>query len=408
MPGTSPAITNPTPPGGQLFAAEAGLPRGSTPGQAQIQSGWSFTIKAADGVSALTVGGYQAITGGVFTPGYADLGYGRLAVTSYDPATGRVDVSFTLTDTTISAPGPTQKYGDIHVAPIVLTDADGDQVTSTLQIQIRDDDRVLANPDTATAPLGGEVSGDVAANDLFSADGFGGVVQVADPALTTLVAVSADGTTTIHGLYGALTIDDSGAYRYAPDAGAPAGVTDRFVYWTTDGDGDRAQGALSIDLAQVDQTLTSGPGDDVLRGGAGTDTFVLTWSQGQAPATLSLFRDGNHPNARANETAWAQYDRIAASQGFTVAHGEYAGHTLWAKAEGSITVFENASGVDLIANFDPAAGDRIRIAGVADLAAWEQHVRAAPASGGYDLLYDDTVFAHVATSAAFGAEWFVS
>lgn len=408
MPGTVPVITNPTPPGGHLFAAEAGLPGGSTPGQAQVQSSWSFTIGAADGVGALTVGGYQAIAGGVFTPGEADLGYGRLAVTSYDPATGRVGVSFTLTDTTTSAPGPTQKYGDLHVAPIVLTDADGDQATSNLLIQIRDDDRVLAKADTATAPLGGVVSGDVTANDLFSADGFGAVVQVADPALTNIVSISADGTTTVHGLYGTLTIDATGAYSYASDAGAPADVSDRFVYWTTDGDGDRAQGALTIDLTLIDQTLTSGPGDDVLRGGAGTDTFVLAWSQEQAPGELSPFRDGNHPNARASQTAWDQYDRIAASQGFTVADGEYAGHTLWAKAEGSITVFENASGTDVIANFDPAAGDRIRIAGVGDLAAWERHVTATASSDGYDLRYDDAVFAHVTTSAAFGAEWFVS
>ena len=98
--GASPSINNPSPPGGQLFAWEAGLPQGSAPNPADTDSSWVFTIQSPDGVGALTVGGYQAISSGVFTAGSADLGYGRLTVRAYDAASGQVSVDFVLTAAT--------------------------------------------------------------------------------------------------------------------------------------------------------------------------------------------------------------------------------------------------------------------------------------------------------------------
>ena len=84
MAGAQPAIDLPTPPGGHIYAGEAGLSIGSNPGGVSTGGAWTFGISAADGVRDLTVGGLVAIRDGVFTAGSLDLGYGTLSVTGYD------------------------------------------------------------------------------------------------------------------------------------------------------------------------------------------------------------------------------------------------------------------------------------------------------------------------------------
>ena len=277
--GTLPTITNPTPPGGQLSASESALPQGSAPGAASLHSAWTFSIQAQDGVGSLSVGGYQAITGGVFTAGYADLGFGRLGVTAYDASSGKVTVDFTLTGVTASAPGPTQRYGDLYFQPVVLTDADGDRAASNLIIQLRDDDVVRAMDDAASiAHPGGVAAGNVTTNDLFSADGFGAVTRVsANDGPPAVVPLS--GGVTLQGQYGALTLAASGAYSYAGSSTAPAGAADHFTYWTSDADGDQAQGVLTVTVGAASaplsgQTLSGDNGDDTLMGGAGDEAIT--------------------------------------------------------------------------------------------------------------------------------------
>ncbi|MDB5441398.1 MAG: hypothetical protein JWM33_3825 [Caulobacteraceae bacterium] len=281
MSGALPSIINPTPPGGQLYASESALPQGSAPGQAALSSSWTFTIQAQDGVDSLTVGGYRAISAGVFTAGYADLGYGRLAVTGYDPASGHVSVDFTLTGAThSSSPGPTMRYGDLYFQPVVLTDMDGDQATSSLIIDVRDDDRVQAVSDLASVSQGTPIaSGNVTANDIFSADGLGAVTQVQSMETGQYGGVPDGGALTLQGRYGTLTLAASGAYSYTGASQAPAGATDHFSYWVTDADGDQSLATLTVSVAATasspssGQTLTGGGGDDTLMGASGDDTI---------------------------------------------------------------------------------------------------------------------------------------
>ncbi|HEY8615016.1 Calx-beta domain-containing protein [Phenylobacterium sp.] len=288
MAGTVPVITNPTPPGGQLFGSEVGLPQGSNPGGASTSSSWTFTIKAEDGVRDLTIGGYTAIQGGVFTPGSVTLPYGRLSVTSYDPANGAVGVAFNLTAPIQSSLGTEQKYGDIRSFQVVLTDADGDAAHSTLLVQIRDDEKLSLSSDSANVTVGGSVSGNLVtggAPDKFSADGFGQVVQISGRDWSNAdTSLDAQGRLSIAGQYGVLTVAPNGNYSYAANADAPAGATDGFSYWATDGDGDRASAGLTITLqagsqpppSTGGQVITSpGPGSTVT-GGAGNDTLVAS------------------------------------------------------------------------------------------------------------------------------------
>ncbi|WP_374468158.1 M10 family metallopeptidase C-terminal domain-containing protein [Phenylobacterium sp.] len=314
MPGTLPVINNPTPPGGQLFASEQSLPQGSAPNPGGVTRGWTFSISAEDGIGDLTIGGFTAISAGVFTAGRVDVGFGYLSIDSYDAASGQVAVSFTITGPHHSPnPGAQQKYGDFQSFQVVLTDRDGDSATSSLAVQIRDDETLALSSDSATVTVGGAVTGNLVTGgtpDRFTADGFGQIVQISPRDWTNAdTTPDAQGRFSVTGQYGVLTVAPNGDYTYTPNAGAPAGVTDGFTYWATDGDGDRSNANLTITLQAGSQppsgegqvitspgpgstlaggsgndTLIASQGADVLTGGAGADAFAfkaLPWSAGR-------------------------------------------------------------------------------------------------------------------------------
>lgn len=322
MPGATPSIYLPTPPGGHLFGAEAGLPQGSQPGQATTSSSWTFTITAEDGIDDLTVAGYTAIRDGVFTAGGTDLGYGRLSVTSFDAASGTVGVAFQLTGPIQSSPGTQAKYGDIMGFEVLLTDRDGDAARSTLLVQIRDDEGLHLTNDAASAVAGATATGNLVTSgtpDTFGADGFGQVTRIGDVQRSVIDATAdTDGRYTLQGQYGLLSVSPTGAYSYAARADAPAGAVDRFTYWAADGDGDEAAAVITFSLqaapppppsgddgrvytspgpgstvtaGQGDDTINASQGSDVLTGGKGDDVFAWArepWS----PATVTDFKVG--------------------------------------------------------------------------------------------------------------------
>jgi Ca2+-binding RTX toxin-like protein len=316
MSGATPVLNLQTPPGGQLYANEAGLPQGTQPGQATTYSTWTFSIRADDGVDDLTVGGYAAIRDGVFTAGGVDLPYGRLSVTRYDAATGEVTVAFQLTGAFQSAPGsgPT-RYGDIVGFDVTLTDRDGDAAQGKLLLQIRDDEAVQPTSDSLSVAAGAARSGNLVTDgtpDRFTADGFGRVTHIADGRWTTMdYEADTDGRYSITGQYGVLTVSPTGAYTYTAKADAPAGAVDRFDYWVSDGDGDEARASVTVTIQEApppppstsggqvytspgpgssvtagagDDTINASHGADTLTGGAGHDTFAfaaLPWNAGK-------------------------------------------------------------------------------------------------------------------------------
>ncbi|WP_334164422.1 type I secretion C-terminal target domain-containing protein [Phenylobacterium sp.] len=322
MPGAVPTISNPTPPGGQLYGAEAGLPQGSQPGQATTSSSWTFTIAAEDGIDDLTVGGYVAIRDGVFTAGGTDLGYGRLSVTSFDASTGTVGLAFQLTGPIQSSPGSQTRYGDLRSFDILLTDRDGNAAQSTLLVQIRDDEGLHLTNDSASVTAGASATGNLVTSgtpDSFGADGFGGVTRIGNADRTVFdTTADTDGRYTLQGQYGVLSVSPTGVYSYAARADAPAGAVERFTYWAADGDGDEAAAVLTLSLQAAppppdggdegkvytspgpgstvtagagDDTINASQGSDVLTGGQGDDVFAWArepWS----PATVTDFKVG--------------------------------------------------------------------------------------------------------------------
>ncbi|MGE4313608.1 MAG: DUF5801 repeats-in-toxin domain-containing protein, partial [Pseudobdellovibrionaceae bacterium] len=156
---------------------------------------------------------------------------------------------FTLLDQLDHADGTDPNDGINLVFGVTATDADGDMTMSTVTIDVRDDvpvavDDVNSVPDTEMM-----VTGNILTNDSSGYD---------EP--MSLVKVSFNGTEysfaggatshTITGVYGVLTINSDGTYKYVR-SGSTAG-TDVFDYMIRDNDGDMDSAKLTIDVVEGD------------------------------------------------------------------------------------------------------------------------------------------------------------
>ena len=122
--------------------ARAGEPAGSNSAANSETTTGTIVFTAPDGIASLTINGV-ALTGAGQTfvsP------RGTLTITSFNPATGTIGFSFTLTDNLIGGTVADQ-------FSVVLTDSDGDTATSTLTINVADDAPTARN-DTDAVPEG--------------------------------------------------------------------------------------------------------------------------------------------------------------------------------------------------------------------------------------------------------------
>ncbi|WP_200956695.1 beta strand repeat-containing protein, partial [Tsuneonella troitsensis] len=242
--GDSPAsvVSLPTS-GAGTIVDEAGLPARTdgAPGTAEATpvetTNGAITVVAPDGIASVKIG-ETIVTGAgqiITVP------QGTLTITSYDPATGAITYSFTLTDNTT---GDTTSVS----FPVTVTDVDGDSDTKTLTITILDD-APIANDDTATQSAENvPVTVDVLGNDIEGADS----VQ---PGTVALVAGSLSGT-------GTLVNNGDGTFTYMPGNGETGSVT--FDYTITDGDGDTDQATVRITLAADSTPTIAVAGDDTV------------------------------------------------------------------------------------------------------------------------------------------------
>ncbi len=281
-------ITNLTPAaqGGDVTVDEDDLPNGSSPDAAALTATGTFNISAPDGVANLSIGGVQVVNAGVFTPATFTTPFGHtLAITAYDPVTGLVTYSYTLTGAEDHATAMAQNslFENFIVS---LTDTDGDNTTGTLSVNIVDDVPAAVNDSDSIAagqfgPATGNVITDAAPGDAGDGD-TGADTRGADGAAVSAIAsvnVPANGDTTpdgsgnfqVSGQYGVLTINADGSYSYTRNAGTAGGVSDAFTYTLTDGDGDPATATLTISIADAmpvtGANLTALLDDDALPGG---------------------------------------------------------------------------------------------------------------------------------------------
>jgi VCBS repeat-containing protein len=271
---------------GELTLDEANLPQGSVNDQSQLTQHGSFTVVAPDGVFNLSVGGINVVTAGVVT------GVGQsittalgntLTITGYNPGTGVVSYSYTLTGADQHADGAGNNVLSEHF-PVLVSDTDGDVASGSLDVNIIDDVPKAVDDHNATpaTELHTELTGNVLDNDTQGADRVpGGMVQ--------------GGSFT--GTYGTLLLNADGSYTYTLDTSDPdfkqllgggTGV-EHFTYTIKDADGDTSTATLTLDVKNLDDPVKL-CGLDV-EGGEVT-VYEKHLGDGSAPNTGALTQGG--------------------------------------------------------------------------------------------------------------------
>ncbi|MGO3355379.1 MAG: VCBS domain-containing protein [Oceanisphaera sp.] len=131
--------------GGELTVDEQYLPDGRNPDSAQLTKTGDFKITSGDGVKSLTVTGKDGnhitvIENGAMTGTLEiDTPSGTLLITGYDPDTGVVEYSYTLTgnEDHVKPDNDTELFEDIS---LVLTDHDDQTASGALSVKIIDDE----------------------------------------------------------------------------------------------------------------------------------------------------------------------------------------------------------------------------------------------------------------------------
>ncbi|MFT0867872.1 retention module-containing protein [Pseudomonas sp. CAM1A] len=266
--------------GGELTVYEKNLADGSAPNPAALTQSGSFTVAAPDGLQTLSVGGINVVSGGVaagFPQSITTALGNTLTITGYNPATGVISYSYTLLDNESHANGDGANSLSEHFT-VTATDTDGSTATGSLDVNIVDD-LPKANPDAASVVEGGTVSGNVLDNDTSGADVRADGKYVVGVRAGSDTSTSASGQlgNQVQGQYGYLTLDAQGnaTYHANPNAVAPAGATDVFVYTVRDSDGDESTTTITIDVR--DCSLI-----------AGADSEVTVYEK-----ALDLNKDGN-------------------------------------------------------------------------------------------------------------------
>ncbi|WP_430309517.1 retention module-containing protein [Pseudomonas sp. PONIH3] len=252
--------------GGELTVYEKNLADGSAPNPDALTQSGTFTVTAPDGLQTLNVGGITVFSGGVaasFPQSITTTLGNTLTITGYNPATGVISYSYTLLDNESHANGDGANSLSEHFT-VTATDTDGSTATGSLDVNIVDD-LPKANPDAASVVEGGTVSGNVLDNDTSGADvrADGRYVVGVRAGSDTSTSASGQLGDPVQGQYGYLTLDAQGnaTYHANPNAVAPAGATDVFVYTVRDSDGDESTTTITIDVR--DCSLIAGPDSEV-------------------------------------------------------------------------------------------------------------------------------------------------
>ncbi|WP_445571482.1 retention module-containing protein [Pseudomonas sp. E102] len=276
--------------GGELTANEANLADGTASNAGALVQNGTFTISAPDGLSSLSIGGISVITGGVpagFPQSITSALGNTLTITGYDPATGVVTYSYTLTDNEAHPAGGGANTISEQF-PVVAIDTDGDIANGSLDVNITDD--VPQAIDDSHASTASEtlvsLTGNVLPNDHQGADRI-----PTGPDSGPIIGGTFTGT------YGTLVLNPNGTYTYTLNTSDPQFValhgggsgTETFTYTLTDADGDTSTANLVLQVHNND--------DPVIITGLDTDGGELTVQEnnlddGSSPDTSALTQNG--------------------------------------------------------------------------------------------------------------------
>jgi VCBS repeat-containing protein len=210
-----------------------------------------------------------------------------LTITGYDPATGVVSYSYTLTDNeTHPAGGGANTISEQF--PVVAIDSDGDTANASLDVNITDD--VPEAIDDSHASTASQtlvtLTGNVLPNDHQGADRI-----PTGPDSGPIIGGTFTGT------YGTLVLNPNGTYTYTLNTSDPQFValhgggngTETFTYTLTDADGDTSTANLVLQVHNND--------DPVIIDGLDTEGGELTVQEknlddGSSPDASALTQSG--------------------------------------------------------------------------------------------------------------------
>lgn len=246
---------------------EHNLSDGSEPDTDALVRTGSFEFATADGLARLEIEGEILFDGNIVSGLALTTDHGILTITKFDPSfaangdivSGTITYTYELKDN-IAHDG-TDEGALTEGFVITITDSDGTVATSTLDVNIIDDN-VLAVADDSTANEGASLVVDamtgLLSNDVPGADeaSIYGVRPLGSDAVG--IAIGGIGMA-ISGLYGQLTVAADGSYFYESDPNAvpPEGAEDVFVYSLQDGDGDISTTTLTIHVSDSGLAATT-------------------------------------------------------------------------------------------------------------------------------------------------------
>ncbi|MGH8387688.1 MAG: retention module-containing protein, partial [Pseudomonas sp.] len=243
--------------GGELTVNEASLANGSARNPAALTQSGTFTINSPDGLSSLSIGGINVISGGVasgFPQSITTQLGSTLTVTGYNPATGVVSYSYTLNGSDNHTTGDGTSLSE-HFT-VVAGDSNGDTATGSLDINITDDmPKAFDDGNGVASETQLTLNGNVLTNDVQGADR----VPVGENSGPITPG-------TFIGKYGTLVLNANGTYTYTlntSDAdfkalhGGGSG-TETFTYTLTDADGDSSNANLVLQIHNNDDPVTIG------------------------------------------------------------------------------------------------------------------------------------------------------
>ena len=244
--------------GGELTVNEASLVDGSASNPGALTQSGTFTVTALDGLTSLSVGGINVVSGGVaagFPQSITTPLGSTLTITGYNPATGVVSYSYTLNGSENHVSGDGTQLSE-HFT-VVAGDSNGDSATGSLDVNISDD--VPKAVDDSNAATASEthltLNGSVLTND----------VQGADRIPTGPESGPVVGGTFI-GTYGTLVLNANGTYTYTLDTSdadfkalqGGGNGTETFTYTLKDADGDTSTANLVLQIHNNDDSVTIG------------------------------------------------------------------------------------------------------------------------------------------------------
>lgn len=334
-------------------------------GTASVQG--SMTISAPDGVASITIGGVTVWENGALVPGaVVPTDEGRLTVDGFNPATGELTYTYTLTDST-GEHGQPGNDKIAHNLQVVVTDTDGDTGSAVISVVIEDDVPEAAN-DAATVAEGETVAGNVLRNDTHGADGEGRFAGGA--AVRWNVPEGATEGTGTNGHYYEVTVDgmgtaklyDNGDYAFTAandiagleEAGRTATLPP-FGYTIVDADGDTSSAILNITIgANPNPAIDHNPTDPdpVTPGGEHPADFGPENGNGVIivdEAALNGGADGGRGDRDHGAAGEGSFNVNLHGEGGTITVGD--GYVITVDANGAVMDFtDNTNGAGMSVN----------------------------------------------------------